>query len=321
MIAIPFVVFAAVVAIVLGGYWLFVIQPEHHTERAVRARLKDKRPRLVSMHGFIKVREHLSSITALDAVLERREQIVAPLARLIARSGLRVTVGTTLLGSVLLALIAMVAVIQLTHRLPVALLVAAGAAAMPFVYIRMSATKRMAAFEEQFPEAIDLIARALRAGHALPTALQMVGEEVAEPAGSEFRLLFDQQNFGMSLPEALRAFGERIPLVDARFFVTAVLTQREMGGNLSEVLEKLAAVIRERFKVKRHVRAVSAHGRITGLVLGILPPAVAGILLIISPAHIRLLVDDPLGVDMVMMAISLQVIGVFIIKRIVDVEY
>jgi tight adherence protein B len=321
MAAIPFVVFVVVMVIVLGGYWLFVIQPEHQAERAVRARLKDKRPRLVTMAGFIKARDRLSSIATLDAVLERREQVVAPLAALIARSGLRVTVGMTLLGSMLLALIAFVAVLQLTHRLPIALLVSAGVAVVPVLYIRRCATKRMAAFEEQFPEAIDLIARALRAGHALPTALQMVGEEVAEPAGSEFRLLFDQQNFGMSLAEALRAFGERISLVDARFFVTAILTQREMGGNLSEVLEKLAAVIRERFKVKRHVRAVSAHGRITGVVLGFLPPAVAAVLLIISPAHIRLLADDPLGVDMVMIAIVLQVIGVFIIRRIVDVEY
>ena len=321
MIAIPFIVFTAVVVIVLGFYWGFVVRPEHQAERTVRARLKDKRPRLVSMRGFMKAGEHLSSIGTLDAVLARREQFVAPLTHLIEQSGLRLTVGATLLGSTFLALIAMFAVMQLSHQLLLALLAAAGAGALPVLYIRRAATKRMAAFEEQFPEAIDLIARALRAGHALPTALQMVAEEVAEPAGSEFRLLFDQQNFGMSLQDALRAFGERISLVDARFFVTAILTQREMGGNLSEVLEKLASVIRERFKVKRHVRAVSAHGRITGIVLGILPPVVAGVLLIISPAHIRLLAEDPLGVDMVMVAIGLQIVGVFVIRRIVDVEY
>lgn len=321
MIAIPFIVFLAFVGIVLGCYWLFILQPEHQTERTVRARLKDKRPRLVSMRGFMKAKERLSSITALNAVLGRRQQVVAPLTRLIEQSGLRLTVGSVLLGSVLLSLIAILAVVQVSHQPLLALPLGVAIGAAPFLYIRMAAKKRMAAFEEQFPEAIDLIARALRAGHALPTALQMVAEEVAEPAGSEFRLLFDQQNFGMSLQDALRAFGERISLVDARFFVTAILTQREMGGNLSEVLEKLAAVIRERFKVKRHVRAVSAHGRITGVVLGFLPPVVAGLLLIISPAHIRLLADDPIGVDMVMVAIALQIVGVFIIRRIVDVEY
>jgi tight adherence protein B len=149
----------------------------------------------------------------------------------------------------------------------------------------------------------------------------MVGDEIAAPVGSEFRLLFDQQNFGMSLPEALKAFGMRIPLLDARFFVTAVLTQREMGGNLSEVLDKLSAVIRDRFKVKRQVRAVSAHGRITGTVLMALPPVVAGILFIISPSHIRLLVDDPMGVQMVVAGVTLQVIGIIWIKRILRVEY
>ena len=134
-------------------------------------------------------------------------------------------------------------------------------------------------------------------------------------------MLFDQQNFGMSLPDALKAFGARISLVDARFFVTAVLTQREMGGNLSEVLDKLAAVIRDRFKVKRQVQAVSAHGRITGVVLGFLPPGVALILFIAVPEHIRLLVDDPIGVDMVIAAVALQIIGVLIMRRILRVEF
>jgi tight adherence protein B len=151
--------------------------------------------------------------------------------------------------------------------------------------------------------------------------LQLVSEEIPAPVGAEFRLLFDQQNFGMSLPDALRVFGKRIPLIDARFFVTAVLTQREMGGNLSEVLDRLAAVIRERFKVKRQVRAVSAHGRITGVVLGFLPPVVAAVIFVISPDHIRLLIDDPLGVDMVIAGIALQILGVLIIRRIIQVEY
>ena len=122
------------------------------------------------------------------------------------------------------------------------------------------------------------------------------------------------------MADALREFGDRVPVLDARFFVTAVMTQREMGGNLSEVLDKLAAVIRDRFKVKRQVRAVSAHGRITGWVLGALPPAVAAVIFVISPQHIRLLVDDPLGMYMVAGALVLQVIGVLVIRRIVDVE-
>ena len=158
---------------------------------------------------------------------------------------------------------------------------------VPFLVVRFKATKRMRKFEEQFPEAIDLIARALRAGHAFTTGLALVAEEAPQPVAGEFRLLYDQQNFGMPLPDALKAFAERIPLLDARFFVTAVLTQRESGGNLAEILGNLANVIRERFKVKRQVRVISAHGRITGWVLSGLPPSLAAAFMIIvaEPHH------------------------------------
>jgi tight adherence protein B len=189
------------------------------------------------------------------------------------------------------------------------------------LYIQRARGKRLAVFEEQFPEAIDLIARGLRAGHALTTTLQLVGDEVPDPVGAEFRLLFEQQNYGMSLVDALRAFAQRVPIIDARFFVTALLTQREMGGNLSEVLDNLAAVIRERFRVKRQVRVVSAQGRITGIVLSCMPPALAVVLFIISPSQLRLLIEDPLGVQMVVVGVVLQVVGVLAIRRIVEVEY
>jgi len=194
-------------------------------------------------------------------------------------------------------------------------------ASLPVLYVRRARRKRLAVFEEQFPEAIDLIARGLRAGHALTTALQLVGDEVPDPVGAEFRLLFEQQNYGMSLADALRAFAQRVPIIDARFFVTALLTQREMGGNLSEVLDNLAAVIRERFRVKRQVRVVSAQGRITGIVLSCLPPALAVVLFIISPSQLRLLIEDPLGVQMVVVGVVLQIVGVLAIRRIVEVEY
>jgi tight adherence protein B len=219
------------------------------------------------------------------------------------------------------ALTASMLVLMMTRSVVFAAIAGAAAATLPLGVIRRVAARRMMRFEEQFPEAIDLLARAMRAGHALTTGLQMVGEEIGEPVGSEFRTLFEQQNYGMPLPEALRAFAGRVPSVDSRFFVTALLTQRESGGNLTEVLDNLASVIRERFKVKRQVRVMSAHGRITGWALGLLPPTVAGLLLLISPTHIRLLVDDPLGVQMVTVAIGLQVVGVLIIRRIVNVEY
>jgi tight adherence protein B len=186
--------------------------------------------------------------------------------------------------------------------------------------VRHAAKRRTAKFEEQFPETIDLIARALRAGHALPTALGMVSEEMADPVRSEFILLHDRQNYGMPLTDALRSFGQRIPSLDARFFVTAVLTQRDAGGNLSEVLDNLAAVIRERFKLKRQVRVLSAHGRLTGWILGVLPFVIGAALYVIAPDHISKLFTDQIGLQIVAGAFVLQVIGVIAIRKIVNIE-
>jgi tight adherence protein B len=318
--AIAATVFAVVLSIVLGAYWMFVLAPEQVAERAVRARLKAPRSQKF-VASVVKARERLSVVQSFDALLKRLGHVTAPLSGLLAQSGIRTTIGAVILASLFAGVVVFAVAVRFTPYFAVAVAAAVGAGCLPMLFLRRAARHRLAAFEEQFPEAIDLIARALRAGHALPTAMQLVSEEIPAPVGAEFRLLFDQQNFGMSLPDALRAFGRRIPLIDARFFVTAVLTQREMGGNLSEVLDRLAAVIRERFKVKRQVRAVSAHGRITGVVLGLLPPVVAAVLFVLSPDHIRLLIDDPLGVDMVIAGITLQILGVLIIRRIIQVEY
>jgi tight adherence protein B len=192
---------------------------------------------------------------------------------------------------------------------------------VPYGLVRAKRTRRMLKFEEQFPEAIDLLARALRAGHALTTGLSMVADEMSDPVGPEFRLLFDQQNFGMPLPQALKAFADRIPILDARFFVTAVLTQREAGGNLSEVLDNLSSIIRDRFRVKRQVRVISAHGRITGWILSALPVSLGLFFAFSSPETYRKFYTDPLGIQMIVGALVLQVVGVFIIRKIVTIEY
>lgn len=319
---IPGLIFAVVVSIIFGSYWALVLRPEEQEGRALRKRLKVRvTPASVAGQTVIKEQQRLSTFGVLDRALERWGTAGNPLQQLIERSGTSMTVGRVVLASIFLALVALAIALQLTSSLLMGLLAAAGGSLLPTMYLRRKGTRRLAVFEEQFPEAIDLLARSLRAGHALPTALQSVGEEIPEPVGGEFRTLFDQQNYGMSLTEALRAFAERVPVLDARFFVTAVLTQRETGGNLSEVLDNLSAVIRERFKVKRHVRVVSAHGRITGWVLAFLPPALSVVLYLISPEHIGLLWSDPLGFNMLMIGLSLQVIGVLIIRRIIDVEY
>ena len=142
-----------------------------------------------------------------------------------------------------------------------------------------------------------------------------------DPIGPEYRTLYDQQNYGMPLPDALKLFAERIPVLDARFFVTAVLIQRESGGNLSEVLDNLARVMRERFRVKRQIRVISAHGRLTGWILVCLPPALGLVLFSINPETRQLMFYDPMGQNMMIGAVILQIIGTLIIRKIVNIEY
>jgi tight adherence protein B len=312
------VAFVLVFAMVFVPYWALIARTEEQEERALRKRLRVRRAGALAI---IKAQAKFGSIERLDALMMGGRRVVAPLEQWVQQAGSKISLGQVLLASSFMAVVAVVLVSTLTRSVLLAIGVAIVAGSLPVLYLRRAARKRLAAFEEQFPETIDLMARGLRAGHALTTTLQMVGDEIPDPVGAEFRLLFEQQNYGMSLADALKAFGQRVPIIDSRFFVTALLTQREMGGNLSEVLDNLASVIRERFKVKRQVRAVSAHGRITGVVLGCLAPAIAVVLFIISPAHMRLLVDDPLGVRMVMVGLLLQLVGVAIIRRIVDVEY
>jgi tight adherence protein B len=312
-------IFAVTFLIIFGAYWAFVLRPEEAEGQAVRKRLKARKTALLG--PIVKSEARLSSVGPIEQLLARFESLADPLRSLIERSGLKMTVGTLVLATIFAAVGGYALVILLTRVFVAAIVTGLFLSVVPFLYVKRAATKRVELFEEQFPEAVDLMARSLRAGHALTSALQMVGEEMHEPVGTEFRLLFDRQNFGMSLPDALREFGNRVPLVDARFFVTAVLIQRESGGNLSQVLDNLASVIRERFQVKREVRTMSAHGRITGWVLGVLPIVLAFVLFLIQPEHITLLLTTQLGIQMLTGAIVLQVVGVLIIRRIVDVEY
>ena len=313
--------FLSIFGLFFGVYWLFIVRPETETERTLARRLSPNGAvKKVAEVSLLKRIAPRSTVPLLEQALTRFADVVRPLEDLLGRSGLRLTVAHLVLGSVLAALIGFGAVLHLTDSVLLAIGGGALVGSLPILFIKGTARRRLAKFEEQFPEAIDLVARALRAGHALTTALAMVAEEAQEPVRSEFQLVHDRQNFGMPLPDALRGLAVRVPLLDARFFVTAVLTQRESGGNLSEVLDSLAALIRERSRLRRHVRVLSAHGRITGWVLCALPIALCGIMFVVAPQHIKVLFTDPLGLRMVATAIVLQVIGLLAMRRIVDIE-
>ena len=317
----PALVFIAVLGIVLLPYVMFVMRPEDHSTQKLKRRLKNSTVVTRAQLALIKETERLSSLGPLDRLLGYAGRVVVPSQRLIEQSGLRLTVGTLLFACGCAALIPFAIVRTFSGSLLAGLIVGSCTGLVPYLWLRRARAKRLWTFEEQFPEAIDLIGRALRAGHTFQTGLLMVADELADPVGTEFRLLYDRQNFGMPLPEALRSFAERIPVLDAKFFATAVLTQRDAGGNLAEVLDNLAAVIRERFKVRRQVRVISAHGRITGWILAGLPPTLSVVFLVVTPKHMQTLFNDPLGVQFIIAAVVLQIVGTLFIRKIVNIEY
>jgi tight adherence protein B len=191
---------------------------------------------------------------------------------------------------------------------------------IPYLIVRSKRKKRLATLEEQFPEALDFLARSMRAGHAFSISLEMLGEEMADPLGQEFRALFNEQNLGAPIDVALRNFTVRVPLLDVRFFTSSVLLQKQTGGNLSEILSRLAYVIRERFRLKGQVKAASAHGRLTATILTVLPVATMLCLLFVAPGYLQGMAEDSDGKYMIGAAIAAQILGNYFIKRIIDIK-
>ena len=193
-------------------------------------------------------------------------------------------------------------------------------ALLPYFYVRRSRTKRLNKLEEQFPEALEFLARSMRAGHAFTISLEMLGEELPEPLGQEFRTLFNEQNLGAALEVALKNLTNRVPLLDMRFFSSSVLLQKQTGGNLAEILTQLANVIRERFRLKGQVKAASAHGRLTATILMCMPIVTMGALLIVSPGYLQGMAKDPDGQYIIGAAILAQLVGNYFIKRIINIK-
>ena len=304
------VTFVFVVVLIVGAYALLVMRPETSAQHALKKRMRPEDP-------IKKIRLTLPA----SELRERGSTPFKAFRKLIDRSGLRLTVPALVFMCWMTGFVAGLITWMLTGRAAVAAGAGAAAMTLPYLWVRYVASRRLWKFEEQFPEAIELVARALRAGHAFPTGLSMVADEIGAPVGPEFKLLYDRQNYGMALPDALRAFAIRIPILDARFFVTAVLTQRESGGNLSGILDNLASVIRERFKIKRQVKVMSAHGRMTACILCALPPFVGLAQMVIAPGKFALLFSDPLGTDMLIGALILQAVGMLVIRKIVNIKY
>jgi tight adherence protein B len=197
---------------------------------------------------------------------------------------------------------------------------ALGGIALPIISLRTLRKKRLNAFDEQFPEAVDLIARALRAGHSFNAALRVVGEEMDEPIAGEFAKTFDDYSYGKSVEDALGDLVKRVGLQDVKFFATAVIMQKETGGNLTEILDNMGYIIRERFSLMREVRALSAEGRLSGTILCLLAPGMLALLMMISPGYLGYLFEHPMGNALLIAGGAFQLVGMLVIKRLVNLK-
>ena len=314
-------VFFVVTGAVLGAYYAFVHRPEHKAEREFEQRLKDLSSFEPEEDGtsVVKTEAAPSALPIVDRLVGGTNA-GSWLANLIERSGVDTNPGAVVTMSLVAGVMTGLVTFMASHLLLVALAAAVVGLAMPIIWLRMKKNRRLRKFEEQFPEALDLLSRAIRAGHAFQTAMGMVADELPQPVGVEFKKSFEQQNFGLPLNEALNGLAERVPLMDVKFFITAVQIQRETGGNLAEILDNLANVVRERFKILRQVRVHTAHGRFTGYVLLGLPAVLAVALMFLSPEHMKALFTVRMGQMMVMGAIVMQAIGFVWIKQVIKIE-
>ena len=315
--------FAVGVAVIVAGYLGASRVPGMMMQRKLQSRLEEisqaPEERIGANKNVLLKEEKGGPLPGLDRMLKGTAR-GSSASRWLEQTGVKTTLSAVLImASVSAVLFALV--VAMSVRAPWGLPVGAVAGfAIPFMVLNYKRGRRLRTFEEAFPEALDLIARALKAGHAFATGIKMVADEMEEPVGPEFRKTFDEQNFGLPLKDALDNLTQRVPIIDVRFFATAVLIQRETGGNLSEILENLAHVVRERFKILRQVRVYTAHGRMTGYVLLALPAVLCIALAFINPDHMNLLFRERMGQILLMVAVGMQTFGYLWIRQVVKIE-
>ena len=313
------VAFIAVILLVEGLYMMW------NSYKGPEAKKIDQRLRALSASSDISERaavlknRMLSEAPAIQRLLLGIPRI-NNLDRWLVQSGLEWTVakllGISLLFSaaayVMLSFVALLQFMQLA--------VAIAACLAPFAYVQWKRRKRLRRLEQQLPDTLDLIGRAMRAGHALPSGLQMVGDEMMDPIAKEFRITHDEINFGVSMQQALTNLSERAPITDLRYFVVAILVQREAGGNLTEVLDNLSRLIRNRLKFHAKIRVLTTEGRMSAWVLGLLPFGIAGLLNFANHDFISILWTDPAGIMIAQVVLGMMAVGALLLYKLVQIR-
>jgi tight adherence protein B len=310
------------VALIIVSIWFSV--GNDSTQKVVRQRMEavrkaEKRGDIPADLKLIRD-EMYSSMPMLHRALMRMSW-TGRLRDYIIQAGMTTKPGKLLLTSAIAGLGAFVVVADfLNVNFLFAILAFIVAAVIPISVVAFQRRRRLAKFEEHFPDALDLLGRAVRAGHPFTSGLEMISKESSEPIAGEFRKTFEEQNFGLPLRDALLNMTTRVPIVDVRFFVTALMIQKETGGNLAEILDELSRVIRDRFRIYREVQVRTAQGRLTAMILIALPIGMMLILEVVNPTYLRVMFEDPLGPPMLGVAAGLQILGSLIIWKIVHIE-
>jgi tight adherence protein B len=318
-----FLIFTVTMALVVSGlYFLLIVPAEKRTmrRRMQLARAEMLPPDAQDAESMLLRAEVLSSIPAINRFLLK----IPALSRLqlfLQQSAVDITAGFMLTLSFFSGWIVFLMALLFKMPMILALLFGLLAFSVPFLVIAIKRQRRFLKFEEQFPDAIDLLARAVRAGHAFTTGLNLIAKEMPSPMSDEFQRTYEQQNLGLSLRAAFDNLMHRMPLTDVRIFVTALTIQKESGGNLAEILDNLASVIRDRFKLMRQIRVYTAQGRLSLYLLVAIPPIMGIMIYFLNRDYIMRLFNDPIGTRILMVGILLQVLGYFTIRKIIQPKY
>lgn len=316
-------IFLVTIALVLSGYYFLIEVPS--SKRKLRQRIEVAKAQVnaqaIEDAGGSLLRSDVLSTNPLFHRLLLKVPGSQRLQLFVQQSAANITVGMLLTVSLLLGWFVFLLSLLFGAAVLLALILGVMAGAIPFVVISIKRQRRLFKFEEQFPDAIDLLGRAVRAGHAFTTGLDLIAKEMPSPVSEEFQRTYEQQNLGLPIRDAFENFMRRIPLTDVRIFVTALMIQRESGGNLAEILDNLSSVIRERFKLMRQIRVYTAQGRLSLYVLVAIPPLMGLMLFLIRPEYIMRLFNDPLGNKFLIAGIILQVMGYFVIRKIMQPKF
>ena len=323
LIIVIFVAFLAFFSLLWGLHYLLVPHKEEPSE-ALKRRLKllaasgTLSSQEISAYALMR-HEELSSIGFLHRLLAGVPRL-AHLRDMLAKAGNPMNLGTLLLLCSTLGLAGIA--IGLALKLGVfSLFIGVFLSFIPIVVLKKIKTRRLAAFEAQFPEAVELVTRALKAGHSFSAGLRMAASEMADPVKTEFGRTFEDYSYGKTMDDALAGLVNRVELTDVKFFASAVNLQRETGGNLTELLENLGFVIRERFKLQRTVSALSAEGRLSGKILALMPPALFGVLWFTAPDYIQMAVEHPIGQTVLLMGVGFELLGIIVIRQLVKLDF